>query len=55
MTTQILDDPRGLFSPETMAWKIHSDPAMAVGGIRIETGQLTIIVAVLPLTDIPVP
>jgi uncharacterized protein (DUF2236 family) len=34
MTTQILDDPRGLFSPETMAWKIHSDPAMAVGGIR---------------------
>jgi uncharacterized protein (DUF2236 family) len=34
MTTQILDDPRGLFSPETMAWKIHSDAAMAVGGIR---------------------
>ena len=34
MTTQILEDPRGLFSPETMAWKIHSDPAMAVGGIR---------------------
>ena len=34
MTTQLLDDPRGLFSPETMAWKIHSDPAMAVGGIR---------------------
>jgi uncharacterized protein (DUF2236 family) len=34
MTTQILDDPRGLFSPETIAWKIHSDPAMAVGGIR---------------------
>ena len=34
MTTQLLEDPRGLFSPETMAWKIHSDPAMAVGGIR---------------------
>ena len=34
MTTQILDDPRGLFSPETIAWKIHSDPAMVVGGIR---------------------
>jgi uncharacterized protein (DUF2236 family) len=34
MTTQILEDPRGLFSPETMTWKIHSDPAMAVGGIR---------------------
>ncbi len=27
-------DPRGLFSPETVTWKIHSDPAMAVGGIR---------------------
>jgi uncharacterized protein (DUF2236 family) len=27
-------DPRGLFSPETITWKIHSDPAMAVGGIR---------------------
>jgi uncharacterized protein (DUF2236 family) len=34
MTTQILEDPRGLFSPETITWKIHSDPAMAVGGIR---------------------
>jgi uncharacterized protein (DUF2236 family) len=34
MNTQILEDPRGLFSPETMTWKIHSDPAMAVGGIR---------------------
>ena len=30
----IVDDPRGLFSPETVTWKIHSDPAMAVGGIR---------------------
>jgi uncharacterized protein (DUF2236 family) len=29
-----IDDPRGLFSPETVTWKIHSDPAMAVGGIR---------------------
>jgi len=27
-------DPRGIFSPETIAWKIHSDPAMAIGGIR---------------------
>jgi uncharacterized protein (DUF2236 family) len=27
-------DPRGKFSPETIAWKIHSDPAMAIGGIR---------------------
>jgi len=29
-----IDDPLGLFSPETVTWKIHSDPAMAVGGIR---------------------
>jgi len=28
------EDPRGLFSPESITWKIHSDPAMAVGGIR---------------------
>jgi uncharacterized protein (DUF2236 family) len=27
-------DPRGLFSPDTVTWQIHSDPAMAVGGIR---------------------
>ncbi len=27
-------DPRGFFSPETIAWRIHSDPAMAIGGIR---------------------
>jgi len=27
-------DPRGLFAPSTVAWRIHSDPAMAVGGIR---------------------
>ena len=32
--TETLSDPRGLFAPETIAWKIHSDPAMAVGGIR---------------------
>ena len=24
----------GLYSPETIVWKIHSDPSMAVGGIR---------------------
>ncbi len=27
-------DPRGLFSPNSVTWRIHSDPAMAVGGIR---------------------
>ena len=27
-------DPRGLFSPDSITWKIHSDPAMAVAGIR---------------------
>ncbi len=27
-------DPRGLFAPDTVTWHIHSDPAMAVGGIR---------------------
>jgi uncharacterized protein (DUF2236 family) len=34
MTSESNQDPRGFFSPETIAWKIHSDPAMAVGGIR---------------------
>lgn len=34
MDENFQDDPRGLFSPETLTWKIHSDPAMAVGGIR---------------------
>jgi uncharacterized protein (DUF2236 family) len=27
-------DPRGLFAPDSITWRIHSDPAMAVGGIR---------------------
>ena len=27
-------DERGLFAPDSIAWRIHSDPAMAVGGIR---------------------
>ena len=27
-------DPRGLFTPNSVTWRIHSDPAMAVGGIR---------------------
>jgi uncharacterized protein (DUF2236 family) len=27
-------DARGLFTPDSMTWKIHSDPSMAVGGIR---------------------
>lgn len=34
MATKSHIDPRGLFSPDTITWKIHSDPAMAVGGIR---------------------
>ena len=34
MNSEANQDPRGLFSPETITWKIHSDPAMAVGGIR---------------------
>ncbi|MEI6811706.1 MAG: oxygenase MpaB family protein [Actinomycetes bacterium] len=25
---------KGLFSPDTVTWKIHSDPSMVVGGIR---------------------
>jgi uncharacterized protein (DUF2236 family) len=27
-------DERGLFAPDSITWRIHSDPAMAVGGIR---------------------
>jgi uncharacterized protein (DUF2236 family) len=27
-------DPRGLFLPNSVTWRIHSDPSMAVGGIR---------------------
>ena len=27
-------DPRGLFTPNSVTWRIHSDPSMAVGGIR---------------------
>ena len=27
-------DPRGLFMPNSVTWRIHSDPSMAVGGIR---------------------
>ncbi len=27
-------DPRGLFSPDSITWRIHSDPSMAIGGIR---------------------
>ena len=34
MSKQFDQDPRGLFSPDSITWKIHSDPAMAVGGIR---------------------
>jgi len=24
----------GLYSPESIVWKVHSDPSMVVGGIR---------------------
>ncbi len=34
MTSKSHLDPRGLFAPDSITWKIHSDPAMAVGGIR---------------------
>ena len=34
MTRKSHLDPRGLFAPDSITWKIHSDPAMAVGGIR---------------------
>lgn len=34
MTNKSHLDPRGLFAPDSITWKIHSDPAMAVGGIR---------------------
>lgn len=34
MREKIDQDPRGLFSPSSITWKIHSDPAMAVAGIR---------------------
>lgn len=34
MALKSQQDPRGLFSPESITWKIHSDPAMAVAGIR---------------------
>jgi uncharacterized protein (DUF2236 family) len=27
-------DPRGLYNPDSIVWKIHSDPSMVVGGIR---------------------
>ena len=27
-------DPRGIYSPQSIVWKIHSDPSMVVGGIR---------------------
>ena len=30
----MMQDARGLFSPDSIAWRIHSDPSMAVGGIR---------------------
>jgi len=27
-------DPRGLYNPDSIVWKIHGDPSMVVGGIR---------------------
>jgi uncharacterized protein (DUF2236 family) len=27
-------DTRGIFTPNSVTWRLHSDPAMAVGGIR---------------------
>ena len=27
-------DPRGIYSPENIVWKVHSDPSMLVGGLR---------------------
>ena len=27
-------DPRGIYSPDSVVWRIHSDPAMLIGGIR---------------------
>jgi uncharacterized protein (DUF2236 family) len=27
-------DPRGIYDPENIVWKVHSDPSMLVGGIR---------------------
>ncbi len=27
-------DPRGIYSPENIVWKIHSDPCMLIGGLR---------------------
>jgi len=27
-------DPRGIYSPESIVWKVHSDPSMLIGGVR---------------------
>ena len=27
-------DPRGIYSPESVVWKVHSDPSMLIGGVR---------------------
>jgi uncharacterized protein (DUF2236 family) len=32
--TDMTYDPRGLYNPDSIVWKIHSDPSMVVGGIR---------------------
>jgi uncharacterized protein (DUF2236 family) len=42
MSKQFDQDPRGLFSPDSITWKIHSDPAMAVGGIPVSYTHLTL-------------
>lgn len=27
-------DPRGIYNPESIVWKVHSDPSMLIGGVR---------------------
>ena len=27
-------DPRGIYSPDSIVWKVHSDPSMLIGGVR---------------------
>jgi hypothetical protein len=27
-------DPRGIYDPGSIVWKVHSDPAMVIGGVR---------------------
>jgi uncharacterized protein (DUF2236 family) len=27
-------DPRGIYNPESIVWRVHSDPSMLIGGVR---------------------